>query len=264
MIDFNNVGLFIDNKHREGLVEFLESWFARHRIKTCLLSWDTPPRSDLDLIIAMGGDGTVLFVLGQFPNCPVLAINYGTVGFLTAGNKEELQSILDRLLKNNFLISDRSILECRYPGGSVHAVNEVVVKGITRLVSMNCYVDGILVRHIRGDGVIVGTPTGSTAYLLSVGAPIVMPEVRCIVLAGLNEYNFTSRHLILNHDAQIRIEISPDTKETEIYLSADGKNKIPLSTNDELVIYESERRAKLIFLDQHYFFNNLSSRLAWG
>ncbi len=264
MIEFNTVGLFIDNKHREELVDFLEAWFATHHIKTCLLNWDSPPREDLDLIIAMGGDGTVLFVLGQFPECPVLAINYGTVGFLTAGNKEELQPILNHLLKDDYFISDRSILECHYPGGEAHAVNEVVVKGTTRLVSMDCYVDDVLVRHLRGDGVIVGTPTGSTAYLLSVGAPIVMPEVRCLILAGLNEYNFTSRHLILNHDAQIRLVISPDTKESEIYLSADGKNKIPLAIKDELLIYESKRRAKLIFLDQNYFFNNLSSRLSWG
>ena len=264
MIDFKKVGLFIDNKLREDLVDFLEGWFAKHKIETHLLKWDTPHQNDLDLVIAMGGDGTVLYVLGQFPGCPVLAVNYGNVGFLTAGNKEDIQFILDRLMIGDYFISDRSILECQFPGGRVHAVNEVVVKGITRLVLIDCYVDDVLVRHIRGDGVIVGTPTGSTAYLLSVGAPIVMPEVQCMILAGLNEYNFTSRHLILNHDAKIRLVISPETKESEIYLSADGKNKIPLSVNDELVICEAERRAKLIFLDQHYFFNNLSSRLSWG
>ena len=85
-----------------------------------------------------------------------------------------------------------------------------------------------------------------------------------MILAGLNEYNFTSRHLILNNDACIRLVISPETKESEIYLSSDGKNKIPLAIKDELVIFESKRRAKLVFLDQHYFFNNLSSRLSWG
>ena len=263
MFDLKTVGLFIDHKLHQEVSQFLQDWFASHQIETTLLSWDIYPCKNLDLIITIGGDGTVLHVLGQFPVCPVLAFNFGTIGFLTAGNREEMVTILEKILNKQCFISERSTLECHYGSNCFHAINEMVIKGINRLVSVDCFVNEAHVRHIWGDGVIVGTPTGSTAYLLSAGAPIVMPEIRCLILAGLNEHNFTSRHLVLNHDANIRLVITPQTKEQEIYLSVDGKNKIPLAIHNELLISEAKQRVQLVFPEKHYFFRNLSSRLSW-
>ncbi len=263
MFELKTVGLFIDHRRHFEVSQFLQDWFASHRIATTLLSWDIPPSKELDLIITIGGDGTVLYVLGQFPVCPVLAFNFGTIGFLTAGNEEEMRAILEKLLNEQCFISERTTLECLYGGEHFYAINEMVIKGINRLLSVDCFVNEAHVRHIWGDGVIVGTPTGSTAYLLSAGSSIVMPETRCLILAGLNEHNFTSRHLVLNHDAQIRLVITPQTKEQEIYLSVDGKNKISLAVHDELFICEAKQRVQLVFPEEHYFFRNLSSRLSW-
>ncbi len=263
MLNLKRVGLFVDSRPQSSVVDFLKAWFEAHQSETVLLGWESPPQQDMDLIIVMGGDGTVLHALGQFSGCPVLAINYGNVGFLTAGNKEDLEKILLGLQSNEYIVSERAMLKCVYPGGESHVVNEVVIRGATRMISVKCFINEMPMRVIRGDGVIVGTPTGSTAYLLSAGSPIVMPNVRCLILAGLNEYNFASRHLVLNHDAAIRLVISEVTKEQDIYLSFDGKDKIPLSVNDEIHIVESERRARLVFLDQNFFFSNLSSRLSW-
>ena len=241
----------------------LQEWFAARQIVTVLLTWDSPTQEGLDLIMAFGGDGTVLYVLGQFPGCPVVAINYGTVGFLTAGEQEEMQTILHRLLKHDYFLSERSTLQCLHNGQSYQAINEVVVKGTSRLLAVDCFVNEAHIRHIWGDGVIVGTPTGSTAYLLSAGAPIITPEIPCIILAGLNEHNFTSRHLILNHHAKMRLVISPKTKEQDIYFSIDGKNTLPLAIGDELWVEESKQKIQLIFMEKHYFFRNLTSRLSW-
>ena len=116
---------------------------------------------------------------------------------------------------------------------------------------------------MRGDGVIVGTATGSTAYLLAAGSPIVMPELRCMIITGLNEYDFRSRHLVVNGESKIRLQVLEQTQEKEIYLSVDGKGKIPLEIGNEVVISESSRQAKLIFMEKNYFFQNLSSRLSW-
>ena len=263
MIELNRVGIFVDQTHQEEFATFLEKRFSSQNIETVLLDWESPKQDDLDLVIAGGGDGTVLFVLGRFPECPVLAINYGTVGFLTAGNRDEMENILQRLIAQDYVISERSMLECIHPQGEVHAVTEVVIKGATRLISVDLSINGEHIRRIRGDGVIVGTATGSTAYLLSAGSPIVMPGVRCMIIAGLNEYNFTARHLVVDHEALIKLVIAPGTHEHDIYLSVDGKNKVSLSIHDEIHIRESKQRARLIFMDSNYFFTNLSSRLSW-
>ena len=199
----------------------------------------------------------------RFPDCPVLAINYGTVGFLTAGNRDELNKILNRIRNEDFIISERSILECIHPFGSTHAVNEVVIKGGTRLVNLQLTINGQKIREIRGDGFIVGSATGSTGYLLAAGSPIVMPELRCMILSGLNEYDFRARHLIVKNDSEIELTILESTREEEIYLASDGNRIGQLKNRDKIYIRESTRRAKLIFMESDYFFQNLSSRLSW-
>ena len=139
----------------------------------------------------------------------------------------------------------------------------MVIKGATRLVNMALTINGHPIRKIRGDGFIVGTATGSTGYLLAAGSPIVMPELRCMILSGLNEYDFRARHLVITNDSRVELEILTNTREKEIHLAADGQNQGPLVPGDKVLIRESERRAKLIFMEPDYFFQNLSSRLSW-
>lgn len=131
------------------------------------------------------------------------------------------------------------------------------------MISVDLFIDEMHIRTLRGDGMIVGTPTGSTAYLLSAGSPIVMPDVRCLVVCGLNEYNFTARHLVVSQDARIRLVIHPATREQDIYLSVDGQEKIPLFPHQEIFIQQSKQQAQLIFMEKNFFFNSLSSRLSW-
>jgi NAD+ kinase len=171
--------------------------------------------------------------------------------------------MLQSVLEGKYIISERSVLECVHPQGKDFAVNEVVVRGATRLIAVELNINEQHIRRVRGDGVIVGTATGSTAYLLAAGSPIVMPELRCMIITGLNEYDFRSRHLVVTGESLIRLQISEETHEKEIYLSADGKEKIPLETGDEVIIRESSRQAKLVFMEKNYFFHNLSSRLSW-
>lgn len=234
-----------------------------HHVEAVPLNWDDEGRQQLDLVIALGGDGTVLHALGMYPHTPVLAINFGTVGFLTAGNKEHYETILERLLKGNYCMSERIMLECQFKGQRFQVVNELVIKAATRMVSVDCIINEIPVRHIRGDGVIIGTPTGSTAYLLSAGSPIVMPEIQCMILTGLNEYNFTARPLVVTHDAKIRLQITPQTSDTHLQLNIDGAQKGKVEIGDEFIIQRSEQMARLLFMDKSYFFSNLTSRLSW-
>ena len=256
------MGIF-SQQFEQPVTELIQEWFVPHGIEISPLEDNTGSKDDLDLVLSFGGDGTVLAALSFFPQCPVLAVNFGNVGFLTAGDREELTEMLQSVLDGKYIISERSVLECVHPHGTDYAVNEIVVRGATRLITVELSINEQHIRRVRGDGVIVGTATGSTAYLLAAGSPIVMPELRCMIIAGLNEYDFRSRHLVVTSDSQIRLEISPHTHEKEIYLSADGKEKVPLEIGDEVIILESERQAKLIFMEKNYFFHNLSSRLSW-
>ncbi|MDH4121730.1 MAG: NAD(+)/NADH kinase [Deltaproteobacteria bacterium] len=218
---------------------------------------------DVDLVVALGGDGTVLRALDTFPGRPVLAVNFGTVGFLTAGGRGELDHMLSRLLTGDYLTSERLVLRCRLDGQEHHAVNEAAIKTSSRMIQVDVAVDGTPIRTIRGDGVIVGTPTGSTGYLLSSGSPVVMPDVHCFILDGLNEYNFSSRPLILSPDSQLLLKLHPLHPGQQAALLVDGKVVKELEEGDEIVLDRSPRVARLIFFEPNYFFHNLSSRLAW-
>jgi NAD+ kinase len=240
----------------------LEALLGRHGIRVHILN-DGLPVEQLDVVIAMGGDGTVLRALDLMPGCPVLAINFGTVGFLTAGESSELESLVARLLARDYLVSERLLLRCRHPWGTSHVVNEVVLRSSWRLMNVDVYVNDAKIRTIRGDGLILGTPTGSTGYLLSTGAPLVMPDVNCFILDGINEYNFTSRALILSPESRIRLHIPQLLEKQRAELFIDGNPVGELTPGQELHLDRSERRVQLIFFEKNYFFHNLSSRLSW-
>lgn len=257
------VGILPRDEVQTHAVQEAQELFAQRQIETVRLDAGGQPAAGLDLVMALGGDGTVLKALDLFPGCPVLAINFGTVGFLTAGDRRDLEQIIAFLLEGRFFISERLVLQCRYPGGEARAINEVIVRTSNRLIFTDVYVEDTKIRTIQGDGVVVGTPTGSTAFLLAAGAPIVMPDVRCIILDGINEYNFTSRSLILTPESRIRLHISHQTRDPYVYLTVDGRQLGPMSPGQEVHICRSEQSAHLVYFHSDYFFHNLSSKLSW-
>jgi len=204
-IKLRKVGIF-SPQFEQPVTELVQEWFVPHGIEISPLEENAGRNEDLDLVLSFGGDGTVLAALSLFPQCPVLAVNFGNVGFLTAGDREELTDMLQSVLEGKYIISERSVLECVHPHGKDFAVNEVVVRGATRLIAVELTINEKHIRRVRGDGVIVGTATGSTAYLLAAGSPIVMPELRCMIIAGLNEYDFRSRHLVVTGESLIRLK----------------------------------------------------------
>jgi len=262
MIHLKALGVLLREGGQPYPLDLLRTMLGQAGIRIHMLDDGRPPEP-LDLVIAMGGDGTVLKALDMMPGCPVLAINFGTVGFLTAGGREELEQLLQRLIARQYIISERLLLRCDYPGGMAHVVNEIVLRSSWRLMNVEVSVNGGKIRNIRGDGMIVGTPTGSTGYLLSTGAPLVMPDVECFILDGLNEYNFTSRALILSPQSRIRLVVGPLLPDQTCNLYIDGNPICSVPAGQEIRLQRSDRRAQLLFFDEHYFFRNLSSRLGW-
>lgn len=216
-----------------------------------------------DVVLALGGDGTVLRALDRFPDSPVLAINFGTVGFLTSGDRGDLDRLLFRLLSGDYFLDERMMLRSTFAGRDHDVVNEVMLKGTTHLVTVDVVIDGHLVHTVRGDGVVLGTPTGSTAYLLSTGSPIVMPSVECFILAGINEHSFSSRPLVIDPCSEVRLRVHEATGRREMFVSHDGRDRHVARVGDEVVVVRSTKKAKLIFFEREAFFTNLRARLNW-
>ena len=263
MVELRKVGLLLRDQEQEYPLDEVQGIFGSHGIELTLLDPVAGEEADIDLVIAMGGDGTVLQALDAFPHIPTMAINYGTVGFLTAGDRSDLRRIVSLLMDGKYVVSDRLALECSYHGGTRRAINEVIVRVYNRFLFADVYVDDTKIRTIKGDGVVVGTPTGSTAFLLSTGAPIVMPDVRCMVLDGVNEHNFSSRALILPPESHIRLNVRDETREPQVYLTLDGHKLGTLTPGQDVHITQSSHSAKLIYFEPNYFFSNLTSKLSW-
>ena len=263
MRELEKVGVLLRDEEPRHPFEELQALFGARDIEVVCLNEVEEEKPKLDLVMVLGGDGTVLRALDRFPQCPVLAVNFGTVGFLTAADRKDLEKVVALLMQGEYLVSERLVLQCTYPDGQVHAINEVIVRTLNRFAFVDVFVDDTKIRTIQGDGVVVGTPTGSTAFLLATGAPLVMPEVRCIVLDGINEFNFTSRTLILSPESRLRLHISPETRDPNIYLTVDGRQLGVLSPDQEVHIRQARHKARLVYFEKNYFFHNLSSKLSW-
>ena len=261
-LELKKVGVLLRDQNLDYPVAEIRDLFAAHGIEVRFIEEDEHP-DDLDLVIALGGDGTVLRAFARFPQWPVLAINFGTVGFLTAGDRTDLARIVQLLVDGQYFVSERLVLSCRYPGGESLVFNEVTLRAHHKMLSTDVFVDDAKIRTIRGDGVVVGTPTGSTGLLLSMGAPLVMPEVRCMLLDGINEYNFTSRTLILPAEKRVRLRVSSETVDSHMALIADGREICSLDPEQEVYVSQAAHTARLIYLDDNYFFHNLSEKLSW-
>lgn len=217
----------------------------------------------VDLVVALGGDGTVLRALGAYPQAPTLAVNFGRVGFLTQCDRDGLEEALARVVRGEYFVEERLALDVRRGALRARCINEVVWKGIAHISEVSLWVDGDHVHTSRGDGLIVGTPTGSTAYLMSTGAPIVTPGVSCFIANPLNEYSFSSRPLIFAGDASLEVRVE-DCRAGDLVLVIDGGERLPLSAGERVQVSRAADPTLLVAFEPSCFFRNLRERLRWG
>jgi NAD+ kinase len=226
---------------------------------------------DLDLVVVAGGDGTLLSVArGAAPRgFPILGINSGSLGFLTELHPNEMFSGLEAVLAGRFVIEERQTLRVRYghAGGatSEYAVlNDVVItKGaLARMIDVGVTIDGHDVATYTSDGLIVATPTGSTAYNLSAGGPILDPRMGAIVLSPICPHTLTYRPLVVPRD--VRVEVWLRSGDEEVYLTLDGQVGLPFRPDDRLVIDDHPRPARLVRVTGRGFFEVLRRKLRWG
>jgi NAD+ kinase len=226
----------------------------------------------VDLLITFGGDGTLLSVARHAPDhVPILGVNMGTLGFLTEIRVEEFPEVLERVLAGNYQVEPRVTFNAnvRGPGRddeSYRVLNDVVInKGaLARIVAMRVRVSGLFVSTFRGDGLVICTPTGSTAYNLSAGGPIVYPTMNAVVVTPICPHMLTNRPLVLPDEADIEISIVPTSEGQEIYLTLDGQEGMPLTQNDTVCVRKSAESVLLVQSPDKNYFDVLRTKLKWG
>lgn len=226
--------------------------------------------SRVDTIIVFGGDGTILSVARAIGdnNAPILAVNLGSLGFLTEVTLDELYEALERLLKGEHRIDERRLLDAtvkRSDGSSAsfHALNDVVItKGaLARIIQLDAYIDEDFMATFLADGLIIATPTGSTAYSLAAGGPIVLPSLACTVVTPICPHTLTNRPLVFPPESEIRIIL---TSGEDVMLTVDGQQGVELAQEDEIVCTSSRLRIELIKPHNKSFFDVLREKLKWA
>jgi NAD+ kinase len=223
-----------------------------------------------DLVIAIGGDGTLLHAARNVAarDVPLVGINRGRLGFLTDVTPEHLREALDAILKGNYLAERRLTLAARLgkrAKSSLFALNDIVLqKGDTgRLLDFTTEVDNVYVNTHRGDGLIVATPTGSTAYALSCGGPIIQPNVDALVMVPICPHTLSDRPLVLQSSSEIRVTLD-NAGGSEAHVVCDGESLARMSAGDVLTISLSKQSVTLLHPREYNYYELLRSKLNWG
>lgn len=228
------------------------------------------PGSDYDLVITLGGDGTLLSAARKVAPTPLFPINLGNVGFVTEFRKDAWQLDLESILRGEVRIAERLMLafSLQKEGGEAYrgdALNDVVVSGsgISKLVNLVVHIDDVERIEYRADGIIFSTATGSTAYSAAAGGPILHPELAAIILNPICPFTLTHRPLVLPASAILRAEVQPQQR-TELMMTVDGQESYILHPGDELKITRSDTPAKMLYSRNRNFYEVLRTKLNWA
>jgi NAD+ kinase len=236
----------------------------------------TAPKAELgrnsDLLITFGGDGTLLSVARHAPDhVPIIGVNMGTLGFLTEIRVEEFPDVLDRVLAGEYNVEPRVTFTVsvsgprRDPSVRHRVLNDCAINksAVARIIDMRVSVAGLFVSTFRGDGLIIATPTGSTAYNLSAGGPIIYPTMNAVVITPICPHMLTNRPLVLPDELDIEISLTtPDAK--DIFLSLDGQEGFEIGDDDRVCVRKSEERVLLVQSPDKNYFDVLRNKLKWG
>jgi NAD+ kinase len=223
----------------------------------------------IDFALSVGGDGTFLTtasLVGHL-DIPILGINCGHLGYLAEVHADNIDAVLDQLITNNYTIEQRRMLEvtCQQGGKIVspYALNEVAIlkSGLSSMITMDVSLNGEFLHKYKADGLLVATPTGSTAYNLSVGGPLLEPHVNAIILTPVATHSLNIRPLVVLDDSKIDVKIS--SRNGNYLLSVDGRSQV-LNQDIQLHIERSQRTIKLVRINGQTFMQSLKEKLHWG
>lgn len=224
-----------------------------------------------DMVIVLGGDGTMLNAarLVEERGVPILGVNMGGLGFLTEVSLDRLYPALEKVFAQEFVLDERLMLRAQIHRHGEHVaqatvLNDVVVsKGtLSRMVEIQISIDGKFVTNLRGDGLIVSTPTGSTAYSLSAGGPIIAPSIQALILTPISPHTLTHRPLLIPSGAALEVTLT--SQDEGAMTTFDGQVGIAITQGDTVVINASPHRTRLIRFPDHTYYDVIRRKLKWG
>src|SRR5215471_12848947 len=246
----------------------LSEWLSRRNITASL---ESSTAADADLAVVVGGDGTLLAaarLLGD-RQVPIVAINYGSLGFLTEVTLDGMYPALERVLADEFVAEQRMMIDVHISRAGeqlaeYRALNDVVInKGtLSRMIELEARVDDQYVSRFRADGLIVSTPTGSTAYNLSAGGPIIFPTMSAMVVTPICSHTLTNRPIVLSES--VTIEIVLRSAQDDVYITVDGQVGLKLQMEDLVSAAKSDVAVKLVAPGDKNYFDVLRGKLKWG
>ncbi len=251
----------------------LEAWLVKRGIKVIYADGfsSDPPDEELFCMIILGGDGTFLSaarLIGS-RDVPLMGVKFGEVGFLAETLEDCLYNAVESLLAGAFYVEERmrlqvSVIREGENVASGRVLNDLVLNrgALSRLVYSVVSIDGSYLTTFKADGLIVATPTGSTAYSLAAGGPVIHPVVPGIILTPICPFTLTNRPLIIPDHSTVEIEIEGDS--TDIILTLDGQEGIPVSSKDRIVVTRGDAPVKLITFKKSSYYNVLKARLLWS
>lgn len=285
-MEFEKVGIIVNNEKDKDLkvtgqlLELLQKKGIEVHVSKKMISRLTsskmtkvltPPYHHIGMVFSLGGDGTLLRAarLCSEYGIPICGINLGGLGFLTQIGVNEIEEYIQLIIDGFYQIENRMmlsgyILREGKNNGHFMSLNDIVVakKLFARLIHLESYVNDEYVIHYAADGLVVSTPTGSTAYSLSAGGPIIHPSIQSMIITPICPHTLSARSLVINHKDIFKIVVK--SKEKEVMLTVDGQQGFNLKENDIIVIQESEHQTRLITFKGKSFYGILKKKLKWS
>ena len=278
--EIKSVGIVVKPDHAEALATAadLSAWLKTNGIEQIgepLSAGDRRVEHEsslkADLVVVLGGDGTMISTARMIGGREVLVlgVNYGSLGYLTDFRIEEMFPALESIIAGQYEIDRREMLEAelvrnseRIAAGRV--LNDVVINksALARIIEIEVRLNGLFVNSFRADGLIISTPTGSTAYNLSAGGPIIYPSMNAVVITPICPFTLTNRPIVVPDDAEIALNLKDENE--GVVLTFDGQTGYPLKAHDRVVIRKSETTFNLVQPANRNYFDVLRDKLKWG
>ncbi|MEA1911284.1 MAG: NAD(+)/NADH kinase [Spirochaetota bacterium] len=271
--------IIVANLQKEGasfLVEDISAYLQSLNIEVVVFTYSgksqIPELEAADLVFSLGGDGTVLFCsrIVESMSIPILAVNIGDFGFITEISKQEWKSTFIKYQNGQLDLSRRVMIKVMVERNGERVafhtgLNDAVISsnGISNIIKLNLKINETDLGKYRADGIIVATPTGSTAYSISAGGPILDPEMEALIINPICPFTLSNRPIVVSGNEVVQISVE-EGQRTDVILSVDGQDAYPLLAGDVIIVERSQTRALLIRSDKRNFYDILRSKLNWS